>query len=350
MIRYIVTSTAAVLAGMLLLSQTASAQRPLVDFPTANRALLEGRPERFYMHVNRTFEGRTTTPWEGGAYGFVRGPQRSGGSVVYLRHHEGVDIAPLHRDPAGNPLDPILAAADGRVVYVNDRASGSNYGRYVVIEHIIDGSPYYSLYAHMATISAREGQRVAQGDRIGVMGYTGVGLDRARAHLHFEFCVMISPYFEEWFPRTAASDPNPHGNFNGRNLLGVDPVPLLLAARKNPGAFRLGDHLRSESEAFRLVVPQTRYFDLVRRYPWLVPPGVARSAPAWGISFSENGTPVRATPMDRVVTEPYVDSVTVPAGLTVSRATRNLVAGTPARPVLTNAGRQLATLLTQRPE
>ncbi len=323
--------------------------QPIIDFPTANRAVLAGQPEQFYMHVTRNFEGETTTPWEGGMYGFVRGPVRQGGGVVYLRHHEGIDIAPLHRDPAGSPLDPILAAADGTVVYSSERAGDSNYGKYVVIEHVIEASPYYSIYAHLGSITTRVGARVRQGEKIGVMGYTGVGLDRARAHLHFEFALMISPHFAEWFPANAPRDPNPHGNFNGRNLVGVNPMALLAAARKNPTAFRLGNYLQSEPEAFRVVVPHTPAFTLVKRYSWLVEPGTPASPAAWIIGFSENGTPVRAAASDRPVASPAVVSVTAPNGIPLARATRGLVGGSVARPTLTSAGTQLVRLLTERP-
>lgn len=326
------------------------AQKPLIDFPSGNRALLDGRPDLFYMHVNRTFEGKTTTPWEGGTYGFVRGPVRQGGSVVYLRHHEGIDIAPLHRDPAGNPLDPILAAADGTVAYVNNQAGTSNYGKYIVIEHTLEGSPYYSLYAHLGSITTSVGARVRQGDKIGVMGYTGDGLDRARAHVHFEFAFMISPYFAEWFPANAPRDPNPHGNFNGRNLIGVNPTKLLLAARKNPAAFRIGEYLKSERETFRIIVPHTPHFTLARSHPWLLESGTPTTTPAsWVIAFSENGTPVRIIASDRPVSAPAVASVSVPSGMPLSQATRGLVTGSMAKPVLSSSGTQLARLLIERP-
>ena len=64
--------TAAFLIALALPLQAA-----LFDWPTENRALLEGRPQDFYMYVNRNFEGEETTPWEGGSFGFVRGPHRS---------------------------------------------------------------------------------------------------------------------------------------------------------------------------------------------------------------------------------------------------------------------------------
>ena len=42
--------------------------------PTENHALLDKQPDKFYMYVERTFEGQTTKPWEAGSFGFVRSP------------------------------------------------------------------------------------------------------------------------------------------------------------------------------------------------------------------------------------------------------------------------------------
>jgi murein DD-endopeptidase MepM/ murein hydrolase activator NlpD len=338
-----------VFAGSIWCSAAVAQTKPLIDFPTPNHALLAGQPEKFFMYVTRNFEGKKSTPWEGGTYGFVRGPVRQGAGIVYLHHHEGIDIAPVNRDPAGKPIDPIFAAADGTVVYVNEKPSTSNYGKYVVIEHLIEGSRYYSLYAHLGSISAAVGSQVRQGDKIGVMGYTGVGLDRERAHLHFEFALMVSPYFAEWFPADAPRDPNPHGNFNGRNLIGVDPTSLILAARKSPGAFRLGAHLRSAPATFRIVVPNTTAFNLVQRYPWLSDTNTQSAAGAWIIAFSDNGIPMHAVPAERSVASASALDVSALDSMPIARATRGLLGGSAARPTLTSAGVQLARLLTERP-
>src|SRR5258708_2819765 len=61
--------------------------------PTDNDALLRGKPEEFYMYVDRNFEGEATKPWEGGQYGYFRGPVRVGSQVVFMHFHEGIDIA-----------------------------------------------------------------------------------------------------------------------------------------------------------------------------------------------------------------------------------------------------------------
>src|SRR6478672_871751 len=94
-------------------------------FPTANHALLEpGGEERFLV-------GTVGKPYLTGRFGCVR----SDGHQM----HEGLDIKCLQRDRRGEPLDPVLATAAGTVAYVNSRAGLSNYGKYIVLRHSIDG-------------------------------------------------------------------------------------------------------------------------------------------------------------------------------------------------------------------
>ncbi|HVO10419.1 MAG TPA: peptidoglycan DD-metalloendopeptidase family protein [Vicinamibacteria bacterium] len=77
------------------------------------------------------------------------------------RPHLGVDYAA----PAGTPVQ---AAGDGVVV-----AAGwlGGYGRTVRLRH---PNGYETLYGHLSQISVRAGQRVAQGQRIGAVGATGL--------------------------------------------------------------------------------------------------------------------------------------------------------------------------------
>lgn len=85
-------------------------------------------------------------------------------------HNRGIDIA-------GRPGDPILAAADGRVVYVGDGLRG--YGNLVIVQH--DGD-YMTAYAHNQQIFVREDEPVSQGQRIADMGSS----DADRVKVHFE--------------------------------------------------------------------------------------------------------------------------------------------------------------------
>ena len=250
---------------------------PLVDFPTDNRALLDGRPQDFFMYVNRDFEGEKSKPWQGGQFGLVRGPVRGGDTIRCIQFHEGIDIRPVHRDAQGNPTDEVRAAAAGTVVHVSRDAGASNYGRYVVVEHRWDGCPFYTLYAHLASISVESGQSLRQGEALGIMGFTGAGIDRERAHMHFEVCMMLSRNFEGWHDVNFPKDPNRHGIYNGLNLTGADPAALLLAVDKNPG-FKISDYFAGAEPAFKITVKNSPNFYLIRTYPWLVAQGRNRKS------------------------------------------------------------------------
>jgi murein DD-endopeptidase MepM/ murein hydrolase activator NlpD len=336
--------TAALAAGLVVLVVGALRAEPLIDFPTANRALIEGRPEDFFMYVNRDFEGTKSKPWQGGQFGFVRGPVRDGGKVLCLQFHEGIDIRPLQRNAQGSPTDEVRAAADGKVVHISQGAGASNYGRYVVVEHRWDGCPYYTLYAHLASISVETGRSLRQGEVLGIMGFTGTGVDRERAHVHFEVCMMLSENFEAWYDANFQRHPNRHGIYNGLNLAGIDPAPLLLAAQKNP-AFKISDFLAGGEATFKITVKNSTNFFLLRAYPWLVPEGEIASPPAWTITFSRFGTPITVQAAKTAVTEPVVAWVKE-TGQPYSRITKNLISGPPGSPRLTESGLRFAKLLT----
>src|SRR5437773_11769230 len=189
-----------------------------LGLPTDNDSLFSGGGAAFYQYIERNYNGVKSTPWEGGQYGFVRDPTDTAGGVVYTRFHEGIDIRPLHRDAHGEPLDDVRAIADGKVVHVNSVPGYSNYGKYIVIEHRWGGSNYYSLYGHLSSIAVQPGDTVKHGQHIAVMGYTGTGLNRERAHLHLELNLMLSPEFESWYNAFFRHDPNHNGIYNGMNL------------------------------------------------------------------------------------------------------------------------------------
>ena len=330
-------------AAVFFLALTMPIHAALFDWPTENRALLEGRPQDFYMYVNRNFEGEETKPWEGGSFGFVRGPQRLDGEVVYTTLHEGIDIAPTRRDTAGNPLDAIHASADGLVVHTSREAGASNYGRYVVIEHQIDGSRFYTLYAHLSEITVQPGQRVSQGDKIARMGFTGAGIDRERAHLHFEITLMLSSDFEAWHRKHFAGSPNKHGLYNGLNLVGLDPAPILLESSKNP-SFRLSDHFRSRKPFYKITVPACTALSLIQRHPWLVPDGEPANPSAWMIAFTQTGFPVEARAANDPAGEPKVSWV-ADTHQSYHHATRGIIAGSPSGPHLSDSGKRFVQLL-----
>ena len=78
---------------------------------------------------------------------------------------------------AGKAGDPVLAAADGRVVYAGSGLRG--YGNLVIIKH---NNTYLTAYAHNQTLLVKEEQSVKRGQKIAEMGAT----DAERVQLHFE--------------------------------------------------------------------------------------------------------------------------------------------------------------------
>src|SRR5213075_842638 len=182
-----------------------------ISLPTDNDALVRGGGPEFYQYIERDFHGEKSTPWEGGRYGFVRNPVPTVQDLIYTRFHEGIDIRCLHRDARGEPLDDVRAIADGKVVHTNQVPGYSNYGRYIVIEHNWDGSPYFSLYGHLSEIVVRAGDMAQRGQHIAVMGYTGAGINRERAHVHLELNLILNHKFESWYEANHSNDPNHHG-------------------------------------------------------------------------------------------------------------------------------------------
>ena len=117
--------------------------------------------------------------------------------------HEGIDIRALKRDKNGEPSDPILATADGVVVYFSKRPSLSNYGIYLVLRHQVEGLEIYSLYAHLKAIEPglAIGASVTAGQQVAIMGRTTntrEGIGKERAHLHFELNFVVNDRFPIW--------------------------------------------------------------------------------------------------------------------------------------------------------
>lgn len=293
------------------------------------------------MYVDRTFEGETSKPWQGGAYGLVRNAVRLNGEVVLTKFHEGIDIAPINRDRAGNPLDLVSSIADGRVVHVSPIAGRSNYGKYVVVEHQWENSFVYSLYAHLAEITRSPGDPVRAGSALGRMGYTGAGINRTRAHLHLEVALLMGRRFDDW-QKAFGGGINHHGLFNGMNLSGIDVARLFLEHRANP-ELRFSEFVATTPVYFKVAVPASGTPDFLQRHPWMQR-GTAEKAVSWEISFSATGQPIAFEAREKPVTEPVITKVRssdVPHGY----LTRSLVTGQDQRASLTRSGKQLVALL-----
>jgi len=78
---------------------------------------------------------------------------------------------------SGKAGDPVLAAADGRVVYAGSGLRG--YGNLIILKH---NNTYLTAYAHNQALMVKEDQTVRRGQKIAEMGST----DADGVRLHFE--------------------------------------------------------------------------------------------------------------------------------------------------------------------
>jgi murein DD-endopeptidase MepM/ murein hydrolase activator NlpD len=313
-----------------------------LSLPTENHHLFTGEPEKFYMYVDRTFEGETTKPWEGGSFGYVRSPIRVGEHLVMSRFHEGIDIAPVKRDKTGNPLDLVMSIAEGRVVHTSPIAGRSNYGRYVVVEHNWENSKVYSLYAHLAEITAKVGDAVAAGSLLGRMGYSGAGLNRTRAHVHLELGMLMSMNYQAWHDQNFGSA-NYHGNFNGMNIAGIDVASFFLEHRKNPD-LRFSEFVLSRPMQFKVTVPaECAEPEFLSRYPWMRRGGVPDPV-SWEVGFAATGHVISFTPASRKVSSPVVTHLR-PSEIPQRWLTRGLLSGEGNGTSLSAVGRNLVSLV-----
>lgn len=118
-----------------------------------------------------------------------------GGGTDSIRHG-GIDIG-------AKEGSPVLACAPGRVVYAGKRIVTGNT---IVVEHL---PGLFSIYMHLSAIAAREGEVVAQGQKIGLVGSTGLSTG---AHLHWELRVGETPVNPAyWLTRPLLDKSGPTG-------------------------------------------------------------------------------------------------------------------------------------------
>jgi murein DD-endopeptidase MepM/ murein hydrolase activator NlpD len=93
------------------------------------------------------------------------------------RPHEGIDVTA----PSGTPIEAPAAGV------VTDAGWESGYGNTVTIDH---GFGIVTKFAHTSKILVRQGQRVSRGQRIALVGNTGLATG---PHLHYEVHVNGRP-------------------------------------------------------------------------------------------------------------------------------------------------------------
>lgn len=95
--------------------------------------------------------------------------------------HMGIDIwVPVHT--------PVRAFADGKVLFSRDNTLPGDYGPTVITEHILEGSPLYALFGHLARESLQHvtaGTLLKKGQKFANVGDTCENGGWA-PHLHFQ--------------------------------------------------------------------------------------------------------------------------------------------------------------------
>ncbi len=94
------------------------------------------------------------------------------------KFHRGIDFTAPHGTA-------IQATGKGVVIRVQKRRTG--YGNNIIIDH---GFGYTTLYAHMAEVHVKKGDKVTKGQMIGTIGNTGTS---TAPHLHYEVRINDRP-------------------------------------------------------------------------------------------------------------------------------------------------------------
>ncbi|MFA6158491.1 MAG: peptidoglycan DD-metalloendopeptidase family protein [Candidatus Paceibacterota bacterium] len=127
----------------------------------------------------------------------VTSPLRNAGGPLYKGYYVrpvdgGVRTQGLH---GNNGIDigasigtPIHASADGVVIIARSGGYNGGYGSYVVISH---PNGTQTLYAHVSRVLVSQGQAVAKGDTIALLGSTGKSTG---PHVHFEVRGAANPF------------------------------------------------------------------------------------------------------------------------------------------------------------
>jgi len=124
----------------------------------------------------------SSTPASSGGSGFILPVVKEGTRTSRCGRGHGYPAC----DFASRNSPDIWASKAGTIIKtisgcgVGYRSCGGGYGNHVIIDH---GNGEQTLYGHLSTVKVSVGQKVGQGEAIGVLGNTGWSTG---PHLHFE--------------------------------------------------------------------------------------------------------------------------------------------------------------------
>jgi len=131
------------------------------------------------------------------------------------RPHMGIDYAA----PTGTPVQTI---GDGRVVFAGEKGGDGNL---VKVEH---SNGYATYYMHLSRILVRNGQRVEQGERIGLVGMTGLATGP-----HLDFRIQLRGQFLN-FERLGLPTADPVSKRDWANFAAARDQALALMPSRPP--------------------------------------------------------------------------------------------------------------------
>lgn len=121
-------------------------------------------------------------------YGYRNHPVHIGKRLF----HGGIDQV----DDKRRKVD-VHVIADGTVRLVENKKTG--YGKHVIVTHFINGKKYESNYAHLDSISVKVGQKLKQGEKLGVLGSSGTSTGN---HLHLGINSPVYNYSGGTYPNS----------------------------------------------------------------------------------------------------------------------------------------------------
>ena len=261
-------------------------------WPTENKAFEQGQPLAHYIQA--TASGKP----ESGTFGCVRNNGH--------KFHEGIDIKAIKRTRKQIPLDSVYAILPGKIAYINAKPGRSAYGNYIILKHNEAGLQFYTLYAHLASISntLKTNQSINKGTLLGTLGNTSnFKIPIHLAHLHFEIGLQLGSEtsFAHWYRMQKFGTPNYHGAWNGLNLVGLDPLAF----------YRLGkpfsEFIKEQTIAFECTIATSKIPEFIKQNPSLLVSSIdnKKKLQGWKIAFNWLGVPLKWTPLYHLITQKF---------------------------------------------
>lgn len=127
-----------------------------------------------------------------------------------VQAHEAIDFAPVPRPAVGKPLPayPVGAAFEGVVERTGELTATA--GKYIILNHVWRGIPFYTWYCHLARIDVKNGQRVLAGDVIGLAGHTGNVHPKGVRGTHLHFVLSMPGFGRKNYVIADVLDPLPY--------------------------------------------------------------------------------------------------------------------------------------------